>query len=276
MASNASTCKVVHDQSSPLFSDNRSGPRPRPHRPRSGTPLANYPRRARSTVPHDRPSAGAGGSPGRQRYPHVRPFVTAGYCGIEQSFKFLIALRKGLPSVRKLLDEEKSARVRSQYDTHDLLFLFRDLDPLEQSQMSNDFRLFTSLYEHIPVRSLSEFLEIICSDRGNGYVLWRYSLTEFESALPSNSVEALLAVWKAGIQICCHPQRSSKARKTKGPNHRFLSLHTPNHPCSVPQPAAANIIIRAHCPLDSVPSSIAITSCLPLEAALRRCAAHHT
>ena len=129
------------------------------------------------------------------------PFVTAGYCGIEQSFKFLIALRKGLQSVRMLLDEKTSRGRRSQYDTHDLLFLFQELDPLEQSQMSNDFRLFTSLYDHIPVRSLSGFLQIICSDQGNGYVLWRYSLTEFESALPSNSVEALLAVWKAGIQV---------------------------------------------------------------------------
>ena len=89
----------------------------------------------------------------------------------------------------------------SQYDTHDLLFLFEELDPLEQSQMSNDFRLFTSLYDHIPIRSLSEFLDIIRSDGGTGYVLWRYSLTEFESALPSNSVEALLAVWKAAIHV---------------------------------------------------------------------------
>ena len=129
------------------------------------------------------------------------PFVTAGYCGVEQSFKFLIARRKGLPTVRKLLDEEKSARGRSQYNTHDLLFLFQKLDPLEQSQLSNDFQRFTSLYDHIPVRSLSEFLEIVCNDRGDGYVLWRYSLTEFDSALPSNSVEALLAVWRAGIQI---------------------------------------------------------------------------
>ena len=58
-----------------------------------------------------------------------------------------------------------------------------------------------TLYDHIGARSLSEFLEIVCSDHGNGYVLWRYSLTEVEPALPSNSVEALLAVWKAANRI---------------------------------------------------------------------------
>lgn len=72
------------------------------------------------------------------------PFITAGYCGIEQSFKFLIARRKGLTSVRKLLEEETSAKGISPYRTHDLRFFYKKLDPVERSRLSDDYRLFRS------------------------------------------------------------------------------------------------------------------------------------
>ena len=129
------------------------------------------------------------------------PFITAGYCGIEQSFKFLIARRKGLRAVRQLLEEEKPSRRRSAYQTHDLRFLYRKLDPTEQCRLSDDYRRFTSLHDYIVIASLTDFLEIVSSDDGNGYVSWRYSLTDCDTILPTNSAEALLAVWTATIHI---------------------------------------------------------------------------
>ena len=62
--------------------DRRSGPHPRPRRPRSGTPRVRCPIRARPTGPPGVPSADADGSRVRPRYPDApEPRLPSGAAG---------------------------------------------------------------------------------------------------------------------------------------------------------------------------------------------------
>ena len=76
----ALACNVVHGLHSPSVSDGRSGPRPRPRRPRkrNTTPVAGD--ADASTGPRGRPSGDAAGSPQRRRFADASPLAAGIGC----------------------------------------------------------------------------------------------------------------------------------------------------------------------------------------------------
>ena len=133
------------------------------------------------------------------------PFITAGYCGIEQSFKFLIALEKGVASVKSLLSNPGGVvNDRRKYQTHDLVTLHDDLSCCTQKELADYFSTYQSLHYYVEISSLADFLKAVSIDnrpgKGRGYERWRYSLTDIDEIIPTNSVEFLLAIWGAAVR----------------------------------------------------------------------------
>ena len=123
--------------------------------------------------------------------------ITAAYCGLEQTIKYLLANEKDL-TISKLigLKEEK----RYPYKTHDLSRLCAKLSKKTQDVIGEFYERFQSLHSFIPIDSAPEFLKEISAKDGKGYERWRYTLIE-DMGLPRNSPEALVSVWGVCIQI---------------------------------------------------------------------------
>ena len=132
------------------------------------------------------------------------PFITAGYCGIEQTFKFLIANGKGI-SVEELVALRGERKNEFPFKTHDLHVLYRHLDDTAREKLEDYYRIFRSLHDYLDVGSLGDFLEIVSNPpegkAGRGYESWRYSLTDPESRIPRNSPVFLLAIWRAAVMV---------------------------------------------------------------------------
>ena len=137
------------------------------------------------------------------------PVITAAYSGLEQTIKYLIAEEKGL-TVQDLFDiavaengEGNEGRWRNHpYRTHNLGWLFSQLDNPTKEIVREFFRRYKSLLPSIRIEGVDEFLSRVSGRKGegDGYVRWRYALIE-EKKLPTNSPEALVAIWGACVEI---------------------------------------------------------------------------
>ena len=121
-------------------------------------------------------------------------FITLCYSGIEQCLKVIAAASRGL-SVADLRKEVPRGR------GHDLTILFETIDHDAKCILMQYYAHFQSLYSYIPIDSLPEFLRSISRTDGRGYERWRYSLIETDSELPTNSIEAMLAIWTSCVQL---------------------------------------------------------------------------
>ncbi len=132
------------------------------------------------------------------------PFVTAGYCGIEQTFKFLIANAKGM-SVEELVAPNGNKKSASPFRTHDLHTLYEHLDGSAREILEDYYRILQSLHDYVDVPSLQDFLKIVSDPpdgkAGRGYENWRYSLTIPDARIPRNSPVFLLAIWYAAVAV---------------------------------------------------------------------------
>ena len=129
------------------------------------------------------------------------PFIAAGYSGIEQSFKFLLAVNQKTV-IRELLKSPK-------YRTHNLLFLFQGLDKKTQRILREYYRRFHSLHNYIRTETLEDFLKEVSGKAGKGYEQWRYALIE-PGRIPPNSVDCMMAIWEASVQLITkrqHPKQ---------------------------------------------------------------------
>ena len=156
------------------------------------------------------------------------PFITAGYSGIEQTFKFLIATERGW-TIDELLAYKKDpeSRSRPDYLTHDLHYLYEDLDEATKQQLDDYWTIFRSLHDYVDVESLKHFLSIVSdhpapqsdtgkNSKGRGYERWRYSLIQSDSPLPKNSPLCLIAIWNACAQIADGRSSTGSVLKTPG------------------------------------------------------------
>ena len=121
-------------------------------------------------------------------------FIASCYSGIEQSLKVIAAAHCGL-SVADLRNEVPRGR------GHDLACLFKSLDHESQCILMRYYARFQSLHSYIPIDSLPDLLQSISRTDGKGYERWRYSLIETDSEIPTNSAEAMLAVWTSSVQL---------------------------------------------------------------------------
>ena len=145
------------------------------------------------------------------------PFITAAYSGIEQTFKYLIAESRGM-SVRELVEKRvtKSGKTRqSPYRHHDLGKLFVELSDPVRGILSEQYRQFRTLHTYIPSATVAAFLTEVSAESGQGYVLWRYSLTSPERTIPTNSAEALLSIWDVAAQLCRISEEGGRVRGTQ-------------------------------------------------------------
>ena len=135
------------------------------------------------------------------------PTIGATYSGIEQSLKYLIALQKDLTVDELLVDDgivedpgEKPEQ-RTRYRIHNLPTLFSRLDERTREAIERDYAVWQSLYDYISIPTCAEFLEHIQGDDNRGHLDWRYCLIQGHLP-PSNSADAMLAVWGSLIRLC--------------------------------------------------------------------------
>ena len=133
--------------------------------------------------------------------------ITSAYSGLEQTFKYLIAVDKGI-SIQDLIDFRipknirlKAGLNRHKYRTHDLAMLFLELDDEVQNIIEEHYSRFQSLHSYIVTPTVRQFLQDISGpNSGQGYERWRYTLIE-DKPLPKNSPEALISIWDISIQV---------------------------------------------------------------------------
>ena len=123
--------------------------------------------------------------------------ITAGYIGLEQTFKYLIAEENNL-SIEELREIREGRK--HPYKTHDVSKLFKRLAKSTRGVVRDFYGRFQSLHPYITVGTMDEFLREVSGEGGEGYERWRYTLIE-DKELPKNSPEALVAVWEVSVQI---------------------------------------------------------------------------
>ena len=121
-------------------------------------------------------------------------YIASCYSGIEQSLKVIAAAHRGL-SVADVRKEVPRGR------GHDLASLFKCLDHEAKCILMRYYARFRSLHSYIPIDTLPGFLQSISRTDGKGYERWRYSLIETGNDLPTNSAEAMLAIWTSSVQL---------------------------------------------------------------------------
>lgn len=126
-------------------------------------------------------------------------FMTAGYSGIEQSFKFIIAAKKG-KTVEDLINEKDSP-----YKTHNLGLLFQKIDKEAKQVLNEYYERFQSLHNYIEIATLRDFLKEVSGAKGKGYEQWRYALIE-PGPIPRSNVDCMLAIWYACVQLITKKQ----------------------------------------------------------------------
>lgn len=130
-------------------------------------------------------------------------FIAAGYSGIEQSFKFIIAMERETTIEDLLSDEQPNFR------THNLSRLYGQIDKGTKRTLSEYYKRFQSLHNYIRIKTLQNFLRKISGTGGRGYEQWRYALIE-PGPIPPNSVDCMLAIWDACVQWITHKQHSNQ------------------------------------------------------------------
>ena len=94
---------------------------------------------------------------------NIWPALVLAYSGIEQSLKFLLARARDLSvsELIKLPAHESADPPERTFRSHDLSWLFDQLNSDVRSGVEGDFRTFLSLYSYIPFGTLAEFLSEI-------------------------------------------------------------------------------------------------------------------
>ena len=152
------------------------------------------------------------------------PFITAGYCGVEQTFKSLVANSRGI-SVKEMVATRGAKKNGFPFKTHDLRALYEDLDCPAREKLEDYYRIFRSLHDYLDVGSLRDFLEIVSNppegNAGRGYESWRYSLTDPESRIPQNGPVFLLAIWGAAVMVI--EDREYERRSVLTPDQEIMA-----------------------------------------------------
>ena len=151
------------------------------------------------------------------------PFITAGYCGIEQTFKSLLANSRGI-SVEKLVATPREEKNKFPFRTHNLHALYEHLDGSARAKLEDYYRILRSLHDYVDVPSLGKFLETVSNPpdgkAGRGYESWRYSLTDPESRISPNSPVFLLAIWRAAVMVI---EEREYGRPVLTPNQEIMA-----------------------------------------------------
>lgn len=121
-------------------------------------------------------------------------YIASCYSGVEQSLKVIYAEHRGR-SIAEMRNEIRRGR------GHDLALLFNGLDHGAKCILARYYARFQSLHDYIPIVSLPEFLQSISRTDGKGYERWRYALIETDVKLPTNSSEAMFAIWTSSVQL---------------------------------------------------------------------------
>ena len=130
--------------------------------------------------------------------------MAAGYSGIEQSFKCMIAMERGI-TIEALLKEKQT-----NFRTHDLGDLFDQISEDTKQVLNEYYERFQSLHNYIETERLCDFLKEVSGTEGKGYEQWRYALIQ-PGPIPPNSVDCMLAIWCASVQLVektLYPSRS--------------------------------------------------------------------
>ena len=127
------------------------------------------------------------------------PVITAAYSGLEQTLKYLIADEKET-GIAELIRHVNGKR--SPYETHNVAWLFSELENPTQEVVQDFYGRYQSLHSYITVETVDEFLRMVSEPRGRGYERWRYSLIEDkDKEIPKNSPEGLVATWGVCVEI---------------------------------------------------------------------------
>ena len=112
------------------------------------------------------------------------------YMGIEQTMKLLIRMRGREPNMGPL--------------GHDLVKGYGQLDPSDRSLVSDYHVVYRSLHNvdtcDISIETADEFIQHV----GNGYVAWRYILTEDNKKNPKVHLGMMLETWRALADLVQH------------------------------------------------------------------------
>ena len=118
-------------------------------------------------------------------------FICGCYMGIEQTMKLLIRMRG--------TTTEKALRSLS----HDLVCLYKLLDPSERKVVADYYRVYRSLHNldtgDITIETAEEFIRHI----GGGYEAWRYILVENQE-VPKMHLGMMLETWRALADLVEH------------------------------------------------------------------------
>lgn len=140
-------------------------------------------------------------------------FMTAGYSGIEQSFKYIIAMERGT-TVENLIKEE-----RSIFLTHDLGCLYDQMSEGAKQVLNEYYERFQSLHNYIEIETLQDFMKEVSGTGGQGYGRWRYALIQ-PGPIPRSNVDSMIAIWDACVQWITVQQYPS--RKIQMPEMKLL------------------------------------------------------
>ncbi len=158
--------------------------------------------------------------------------ITSAYSGLEQTFKYLIAVDKGI-SIEELIDFKilknttiKSGSNRYKYRTHDLAMLFLEIDEESRNTIGEYYSCFQSLHSYIGSSTAQQFLQEVSGPKsGQGYERWRYTLIE-DKPLPKNSPEALISIWDVSVQIAI--QKIWENQRIRMPNDHLKEVFLQN------------------------------------------------
>ena len=121
-------------------------------------------------------------------------WIPSCYSLIEQAFKLLWAIRRGVPADKvkdKLLPTLPGAQA------HDLSVLFEKLDPDDQNKIDHAYKAYQGLHDYIPISTVTDFL----AATGAGYARWRYLLLEGAKGIPTTHIGAMLEIARACVTI---------------------------------------------------------------------------
>ena len=112
------------------------------------------------------------------------------YMGIEQTMKLLIRMRGREPNMG--------------HSGHDLVEGYGQLDPSDRRLVSDYHGVYRSLHNFntgdISIETADEFIRHM----GNGYVAWRYILTEDNKRMPKVHLGMMLETWRALADLVQH------------------------------------------------------------------------
>ena len=119
------------------------------------------------------------------------------YSFIEQSFKLMWMIRKGIPVGEVIKELKKLLGNGWQQKAHDLTVLFGMLTSDDKKRIENAYRAYQDLHDYIPILTAKEFL----AETGKGYGRWRYLLLQGTGGVPKTHIGAMLEIARACVTI---------------------------------------------------------------------------